>query len=355
MKHALRTYCLLLLCAVFAQGCALIDDDLSVCGTDFELELQMQLVTNLDLELETTLSAQTDIYTRTILRNYFSHIFSDRAHDISIGFYSSNGEELVHSIHDVIDANQSTYTFYLPKNNYYAIALANLDENEVAILADSANSRLTRLITPPQDTLPTQRTGLFTVEREIYVQDTADQKIDLVLHMANSAFALVIDTASIPFDSMWAYLDGTSDGLIIRDSLYTYNKAKTVVMEEIKEEAQSAAGRRNSGTTELRMSAPQEETDSVRYYLFGCACFPSKDEPDGYGNYYEAKVYVKLLDGTITQTVLTLRQPLRAAELKIVRLVLQIDGSVEPTQGSEVGASVTLDWKEGTEFNPIII
>lgn len=77
------------LCGLISlQGCSLIDDDLSVCGTDFELRLEMQLVTNLNLELETVLSAETDIYTRTILHDYFSNIFTDHAHDINIGFFS---------------------------------------------------------------------------------------------------------------------------------------------------------------------------------------------------------------------------------------------------------------------------
>ena len=179
------------------QGCSLIDDDLSVCGTDFELALQMQLITNLDLELETVLSAETDIHTRVVLYDYFSNIFTDHAHDIAIGFYSTENDELVYSIHDTIDANQSTYTFYLPKNDYHAIALANLDGNGVVSLADSANSRMARLISPSRDTLPSQQTGLFAVSRDVTVIDTADQKIDLTLHMANSAIALAIDTGDV--------------------------------------------------------------------------------------------------------------------------------------------------------------
>ena len=338
------------------QGCSLIDDDLSVCGTDFEIMLEMQLVTNLDLELETTLSAQTDLYTRTILHNYFSHIFTDHAHDITIGFFSTENDELVHSIHDIIDATQSTYTFYLPKDNYHAIALANLNDNGVVSLTDSTNSRLARLITLSGDTLPTQQTGLFAVDREIEVQDTADQKIDLVLHMASSAFALVIDTGNVPIKGIRAVLCNTADGLMLRDSLYTFDRPKTIRMEEIEAAENSQISKLrvckfvNDGS--LRASC---EEDTVKHYLmFGCASFPSPDEPDGYGNYYEAKVYVDLPDGTTTETVLTLREPLRAAQLKIVKLELQMDGQVIPLGNNEVGVSVTLDWKEGTEYNPEI-
>ena len=313
----------------------------------------MQLITNLDLELETTLSAETDVYTRTVLHNYFSHIFTDHAHDISIGFYNTTDDELVYAIHDTIDASQSTYTFFLPKNNYYAIALANLDGNEVVTQTDETNSRLAKLETPSSDTLPSQQTGLFTASLETYVQDTADQKIDIVLHMANCAFALVIDTNVVHIEDIRGVLCGMGDGLVLRDSLFTHNNPKATRMERIEPEANAAAGRRNYGGTELQTRAPQEEADTARYCLFGCVSFPSPDEAN-LGTYYQAKVYVDMPDGTTTETVLSLYEPLKAGQLKIVRLELQLDGSVVPTQGSEVGASVTLDWKEGSTIDPII-
>lgn len=321
----------------------------------------MQLITNLDLELETTLSAETDVYTRTVLHNYFSHIFTDHAHDISIGFYNTTDDELVYAIHDTIDASQSTYTFFLPKNNYYAIALANLDGNEVVTQTDETNSRLAKLETPSSDTLPSQQTGLFTASLETYVQDTADQKIDIVLHMANCAFALVIDTNVVHIEDIRGILCGMGDGLVLRDSLFTHNKPKTTYMERIEPEANAVAGRRNygttelrkDGTTELRTSAPQEEADTARYCLFGCVSFPSPDEAN-LGTYYQAKVYVDMPDGTTTETVLSLYEPLKAGQLKIVRLELQLDGSVVPTQGTEAGMSVTLDWHEGSTYNPDI-
>lgn len=335
------------------QGCSLIDDDLSVCGTDYEIRLEMQLVTNLDLELETVLSAETDIYTRTILHDYFSHIFTDHAHDINIGFFSTTTDELVYSIHDTIDATQSTYTFYLPKDDYYAIALANLDGNGVATLTDGDNSRMARLVTPNQDTLSTQETGIFVVSREVTVIDTADQKIDLTLHMASSAFALVIDTGNVPVKSIRAILCNTADGLMLHDSLYMHDHPRTVRMERVEPAESSQVSKLrvckfvNDGT----LRAYNVEDTLTHYLMFGCASFPSPDDPDAYGNYYEAKVYVTLPDNTVTETVLTLREPLQAAQLKIVKLQLQMDGEVVPMGSPEVGASVTLDWKDGGEHN----
>jgi len=352
MIKSLKKYWLLLLCAVFVQGCSLIDDDLSVCGSDMSLELQMQLITNLDLELETVLSAETDIHTRAVLHDYFSNVFTDHAHDISIGFYSMQTEELVYTIHDTIDANQSTYTFYLPKNDYHAIALANLDGNGVVSIADSANSRMARLVTQSRDTLPTQQTGLFAVSRDVTVIDTADQKIDLTLHMANSAVALAIDTGNVHVLDMWAVLCNTADGLVLRDSLYTFSHPKTILMERITESAASK-GPRSKVKGERTMTATQY-VDTTYHRIFGCVSFPSPDESDAYGTYYQAKVYVMMSGGTITETVLSVHESLPAGCLKVLKLQLQESGEVVPLGSPEVGASVTLDWKEGSEFNPVI-
>lgn len=330
------------------QSCSMIDDDLSVCGTDFELALQMQLITNLDLELETVLSAQTDIHTRAILHDYFSDVFTDHAHDISIGFYSTENDELVYTIHDTIDANQSTYTFYLPKNDYHAIALANLDGNGVVSIADSANSRMARLVTQGRDTLPTQQTGLFAVSRDVTVIDTADQKIDLTLHMANSAVALAIDTGNVHVLDMWAILCNTADGLVLRDSLYTFNHPKTILMESVYGGKPSESP--SKGETRVSRVGTQE-SDTIYHRIFGCVAFPSPDESDGYGNYYRAKVYVKNTDGTITETVLSVRESLPAGHLKVLKLQLQSTGVVVPIDITDVGATVTLNWKSGGDHN----
>ena len=55
----------------------------------------------------------------------------------------------------------------------------------------------------------------------------------------------------------------------------------------------------------------------------------------------------------ITQTVLRLRRPLRAGQLIIIKGRVQEDGSIATTM-SEVGVSVTLDWKPGGIYNPNI-
>jgi hypothetical protein len=47
----------------------------------------------------------------------------------------------------------------------------------------------------------------------------------------------------------------------------------------------------------------------------------------------------------VTESVLGVRKPLRAGQLKIIRAKMYSNGALEP-DGTGVGVSVTLDWKE---------
>ena len=66
---------------------------------------------------------------------------------------------------------------------------------------------------------------------------------------------------------------------------------------------------------------------------------------------WEFRVYVKLSDGKITESILRVKQPLRAGQLMIIKGVVRDDGSVMP-YSPEVGVSISLDWHEGGTYNP---
>ena len=349
------------LCMLFGmQGCGLfelIDDDLTACGVDYKMALNLELQTSLDLELQTTLYAETDVYTRQVLQQYFQEIFTDHAHDIRVGFFNQTTDELVHSINEVIDANQSTYTLYLPKDNYYALALANIKENGVIALQNTTYSRMAHLVTASQgDSLPTQRTGLFTVRKDITVLDSIDQQFQLTLHMANASVALVIDTAGVPTTGIHAFVKGTADEFLIRDSIYHFGKPRIIAMDRIIPASTSQYSSPGLGEVAQRSEGYERDmrADSVPQtipYMLGCTCLPSADQSDADGAYFFVSVYVSLPDGTTTETVLSVRQQLPAGSLKVIKTQLQPQGEVKPISSGEVGVSVTLDWKNGGEHN----
>ena len=55
-----KQFILLLFLIVISAGCRLIDDDLSVCGEEYNLNYEMRLVTEIKLTIEEKLSAETD-------------------------------------------------------------------------------------------------------------------------------------------------------------------------------------------------------------------------------------------------------------------------------------------------------
>jgi hypothetical protein len=56
-------------------------------------------------------------------------------------------------------------------------------------------------------------------------------------------------------------------------------------------------------------------------------------------------------DNTTTETVLHIKEPLRAGQLKIIKARVGENGQIE-SETPNVGISVTLDWKKGGTYNP---
>ena len=54
-------------------------------------------------------------------------------------------------------------------------------------------------------------------------------------------------------------------------------------------------------------------------------------------------------DGSITETILNIEEPLKAGDLRIIKGELDAEGAVRP-YNSTVGVSVTLDWNSGGEY-----
>lgn len=336
----LKNIMTLALCATLAHSCKLIDDDLSDCGKDLQLQYQLSLQTNLELELNTVLSTELDMPTHLALNERMSNIFTDHAHDIDIMFYKEPEDQMGLHKTDIINSNQTTYTIFLPARNYHHLSLANLIGNTVVSVRDTAESTGAKLQVLEQDTVVSQETGLFAASLPVEVTDTADQVIEVKLRQVNSAVALVIDTAGYDVKKIEAFIDGTASGFMLRDSVFLFDRKISVRTEQI-------------DILRPNKVAARAETENVRHrqMCFTGVCMPSPDMPNNNGAYFTVRVYVTLLDGTITETILHVRFPLPAGWLKIVKTRLQDNGVVAPDNGQDVGASVTLDWKDGREWD----
>ena len=129
--------------AVVFSGCSAIDEDLSDCDETLKLDYELHLVTNLSIELQKELDKKTDARLLEALRRYLSPVFSDYAHDLDLSFYDTQGDfaRLHHEQHQM-DANEMSYTLYIPYRDYMHLATANVDGNGIvrAIIAERHSS-----------------------------------------------------------------------------------------------------------------------------------------------------------------------------------------------------------------------
>ena len=322
-----------------AAGCSTIDDDLSDCGNTFELNYQLRLVTNMTTELQTQLTTMTELNVADSLRKHLENIFTDFAHDVDLSFYETEGAlmRLQHDQH-IMDANQSSYTLTLPMRKYMHLAIANIADNEVVSLTGDEYSSSSTLqqakgtLTNGKEMLLSHTTGLFTARQPMEVLSGVDQTFNVRLYMANSAAALVLDTKGQAFSDIKVYATGFANTFYVRDSTYVNSENPPLVIAE------------------------RVATDSP-LLCFCSVNFPSRDAIPASVNtraednaaLWQLKVYLTKTDGSITETILNIMEPLKAGDLRIMKGELDDEGAVRP-YNSTVGVSVTLDWNSGDEY-----
>ena len=330
-----------LLVAVSAgfSGCSMVDEDLSDCGEDFKMEYQLKLVTNMTTEMQTVLSTQYDLPLQTELRSELSHIFTDFARDVDLSFYGTDSLRHVHETH-IMNANEASYTIYLPVEEYMHLALANMEQQHQVTFTGQEHSKQAFLDQLPVDTIDSHETGIFTARQRMQVLGNQSQTFNVRLYMANCAAALVVDTTGYHIRNMRVYIDDLADGFYVRDSLYTYRRQTAV----------------RTFPVEVKQLGAQTRAEGEGYRQV-CYCgvgFPSRRNPivgdDGL-TYWRVRAYFTLDNGKTAENVFHIHEPLLAGNLKIIRCQITADGAVE-VQTPNVGVSVTLDWKPGGTYNP---
>lgn len=322
---------LLLSACWLMAGCSVIDDDLSDCnqGEEFKIDYQLRLITNITTELETQLTTITEVGVADALRVHLKDIFSDKAHDIDLSFYDTEGDMTrLHHKRDIIDANQTSYTLTLPMQEYMHLAVANIAENHVVGLSNDENCQTSMLQQTDDSPIASHTTGLFTARLPMEVLSGVSQTFNVKLYMANSAVALVLDTKGHAYSEMKVYATGFAKEFMIEDSTYVFPEKEVLVRADKVETG-------NDLLCFCSVNFPSHNPDEV-----------GADEP-----LWQLRVYVTMPDGNITETIIDVKEQLKAGELKIIKGELDDEGAVRPYD-STVGVSVTLDWNEGGTYDP---
>ena len=346
MRRILRNIVCLIPVVAALTGCGLVDEDMQDCETDYQINYELRLVTNMTTELETELSVAAEVEVATALRAYLQNIFTDFAHDVDLGFYdvvrddaAGDSLRLQHQSH-IMDANQSSYTLYIPIRRYEHLAVANIEDNSLVSYAGGGLCHEASLVQEIRDTVDCHRTGLFTARMPIDIREGEDQEFHVKLYMANCASSVVIDTTDSHLKDIRVYATGFANAFSVCDSIYRFQYTSVVRADKVE----------------------VEQPGSVCYT---CVTFPSRDtdpqsktiietedpfvSQSAEGSLWRYKIYATCQDGTVTESVLGVFKPLRAGQLKIIKVKVYQNGSVQSADPT-VGVSVTLDWQGGQEY-----
>lgn len=358
------------LATVLLSGCSLIDEDLSDCGEETEVDYELQLVTNMTTEVQTQLSAQTDLALAATVKNFLSNIFTDFAHDVILSFYSTEGDgALLHHDEHIMDGSEKSYTLYIPRKTYMHLAVANIEGDPVVRLEDTENCHGAVLRQAEGDTIDSHNTGIFTARQLMEMVEGIDQTFNVKLYMCNCSAMLVVDPNGHDISGMQVFTTGFATAFFIADSVYEYKTPSPLIRTRRMEPDDKGhvgfvsvnfPSREPSSKGEVR-GTRYEERDA-RYEVRGTNDESSETrtviettEPfiaqPGDEVLWEFRVYLPQPDGTTTETILGIKEPLRAGQLKIVKVRIGENGIPE-SESPNVGISVTLDWKPGGEYQP---
>ena len=327
-------------------SCSIIDEDREGCDIDFSIHYEVTLKTNLSTQVQTVLRSRFETEVADLLEDSLKNIFREYANDVDLSFYV--GQDIAQHIDTVLGGNQRVYEMELEANNYRHLALANIqEENEVKIqnIAHVNSSQLSQQL---GDTIVGHNTGLFSARKDMNVTGTQDQNFDVTLYMVNSASILVVRTDKVAYNDIKVYSTDFADGFLVNDSVFTFNS--------------------NPIVRDYRVTSPPVERE-----VFYTVTFPSDStalaahshtravvgsDDDQTGADEEERIwrkyiYVTLPNGSITRTVINVREPLRAGEVMIIYAFMREDGSIF-SPNVEVTTSVKLDWKPGQVINPSV-
>ena len=328
--------------AVFT-GCGLVDEDLTECESDYAINYELRLITNMTTELQTQLGVASSAPVAGAIKTRLSGIFTDYAHDVDLAFYDVSGDgPIMHHERHMMDAYQTSYTLHIPVHEYMHVAVANLSGSEDITLEQSDHSHSAHLQQVVRDTVDSQKAGIFSARLPMDVQEGEDQQFDVKLYMVTAASALVLDTLDSHVRDIRVFASGFAAGFNLADSTYIYYYTPVVRSDRL--DAGTVPGTPLCYLTVNFPSRDVKETKSQvednRPFISGVA-----DEP-----LWQYKVYALLKDGSVTETVVGVKVPLRAGQLKVITANVSDDGSVVP-RGPYVGAVVTLNWSQGTTWD----
>ena len=193
-----------------------------------------------------------------------------------------------------------------------------------------------------RDSVETHKTGLFVgCLKDMELKAGASQSFSVTLDIINSATALVVDTTGSKLKQLKVYSTGFASSFKLADRVYNHSSSPIVKNDELN----VTGGNKRCFAS---VNYPSKDTPGSKVVVETTEPFISVG---GEETLWEWHCYCPMPDGTVTRTVLSMKTPLRAGQLEILKARLCDDGVIR-TDNPSVGISVTLDWKPGGDYDP---
>lgn len=316
------------------QSCTFIDDDRSDCENTFSLNYQLRVVSNINLQLSEQLQMSTGSQTLATLNSYLNPILQPTASAVHLSFFPTDGRAPVHYDRET-EGLRTAFSLAIPAADYRHIAIIGQEDPSIFI-NDNTSAETTRLTQFLNDTVDSHNHAALAGTLDMSVTNNTNQSWEINLYPADAAVAVVMKKNPNVVRTR-VFLADLATSFTPNDSTWHWEHNSLV-----RTDAVDVTG-----------------TDSVAYC--GIA-FPSRmtspgtidpENPAAKGAIWRVIIQSDLPNGTTTRTVLYMQKALQAGDIRVIRIKVNDDGSVS-TSDSNVGASVTLDWKKGGEYNPEI-
>ena len=343
--------CRFALCMAFllaSGGC--INEDLSVCeriNISYRVQIVTTINTTIHSELTSTISEQR---LGELLQEEFDQIFRDYAQDLDMLFYLKNGQLHTHDA-TMMNATNRTYELTIPNDNYDHVATANVGVEPDMTLSDDKDPATFSISQKKDDVIESHSTGIYSARKEIR-KDLLDAEIEhhVNLYLVNSAVAVVIDPQGNAVDDVDMWVQGMATDFSVKDSVYSYNNPN-----------QLTHGRRLKNDCGLLCNyvvcmpsfkdTTSTSTPATPSPIRATRAEEIDADTEG-GEVWHFRLLTKMSNGITTQNTFKVQHPLPPGFIGIFKLRLKPDGTYG--DDTESGVSVTLDWSEGSTYNPVI-
>ncbi len=342
--------CLVLASSFAFVACSQIDDDNSDCEIDFQGSYRMSLITNEELEIKRVLGDSLNGIA-VDLREHLKDVFIDYGRDINMAYYalpdSVATQPLRGSLPTEMNAIERSFEVFMPIYDYMHTVTANLQGNGPVALENASSCHGARLSVNMNEInandVTSHRTGIYSGRKLLTGMTFGPQRYDFNLYMVNCADAIILDPRTAQFTNVEVFTHGFANSFSVCDSVYHYDYNTVVRSDRV--------NLRNTNWLGFcSVNLPSKEPTSYTRLR------QEVDEPffryDDSGEdiwFYDCRV--TMANGSITRTLLSIRHPLRAGQLKIILGYIDDEGVVR-IYDAEVGTSIDLDWEPSYVFHP---